>query len=164
MIIRSAQSADATALLALDKALFPEAWSRKVWEDLITDPNHEVLIASTPSGDMGGFGVIQYLPAMADLLRIATSPACRGQGYGHALLRALINLARTAGHSRFGLEVAASNQSAIRFYERHGFVREGLRPGYYRLPNGGRDDALLMSLDLIAPNASGQSATPSHIP
>ena len=40
------------------------------------------------------------------------------------------------------LEVRKSNAAAIALYEKHGFQRAGLRPGYYQHP---REDAVIMT-------------------
>ena len=40
------------------------------------------------------------------------------------------------------LEVRASNSAAIGLYKKYGFVRDGVRRGYYRFPT---EDAWLMS-------------------
>ena len=40
------------------------------------------------------------------------------------------------------LEVRQSNAAAIALYEKHGFQRAGLRPGYYQHP---REDAVIMT-------------------
>jgi len=45
------------------------------------------------------------------------------------------------------LEVRAGNETAVRFYERAGMVREGARRGYYRDPD---EDALLMGKSLYS--------------
>jgi putative acetyltransferase len=50
------------------------------------------------------------------------------QGYGDAILRALVDLADNwLGLRRLELDVNTDNVSAIRLYERHGFVVEGTK-------------------------------------
>ena len=48
----------------------------------------------------------------------------------------------TLGAETVLLEVRASNAAAIGLYEKYGFVRNGLRKGYYSHP---KEDAVLMS-------------------
>ena len=48
------------------------------------------------------------------------------------------------------LEVRISNQRAREVYRRYGFEETGRRPAYYPVPQGPREDALLMSL-AVAP-------------
>lgn len=55
-------------------------------------------------------------------------PTRRGQGFGEQLLREAIREARAAGCSRLTLLTDASNNSAMRFYRRAGFVRSQMVP------------------------------------
>jgi ribosomal protein S18 acetylase RimI-like enzyme len=55
-------------------------------------------------------------------------PSRRGQGIGDRLLHEAINRARAAGCSRITLLTDATNNSAIRFYGRAGFVRSQMIP------------------------------------
>lgn len=71
-----------------------------------------------------------------------------GQGLGEQILRALIGFARQAGYELLELEVAACNTSAIRLYDKLGFVVYGQRPCSLKLKNGDYYDELLMVLDL----------------
>ena len=50
------------------------------------------------------------------------------------------------GSRRITLEVRASNDPAIRLYEKLGYARVGLRKGYYEKP---REDAVIMQRDLL---------------
>jgi ribosomal-protein-alanine N-acetyltransferase len=47
------------------------------------------------------------------------------------------------------LEVRPSNMDAERLYRRRGFEEVGFRPAYYQA-EGGREDALVMQLDLLS--------------
>ena len=49
------------------------------------------------------------------------------------------------GLAFLSLEVRVSNEAAIRLYEGKGFVRAGIRPGYYERR---AEDALIMNLSL----------------
>jgi RimJ/RimL family protein N-acetyltransferase len=69
-----------------------------------------------------------------------------GQGVGTALLKEALRKAdEDAALTRVSLCVVASNAAAIRLYERHGFVREGLFARYVRLGPEVYDDLIPMS-------------------
>jgi len=94
-----------------------------------------VLVAED-GGEVEGFAVWQELPeGEAELLNLAVHPRARRRGVGRALVEA-------AGTRRAWLEVRASNEGAIRFYQSLGFTVCGRRPRYYRDPE---EDAVLMA-------------------
>ena len=66
----------------------------------------------------------------------------RGQGIGKALLEAVVNRAFAQGIERVELEVYRSNEAAIRLYEAHGFIREGVKVQARKL-DGITDDLML---------------------
>jgi len=55
-------------------------------------------------------------------------PDWRGKGIGQQLLLEATNQARAAGCSRLTLLTDAGNRSAIRFYEKAGFVHSRMKP------------------------------------
>lgn len=78
-----------------------------------------------------------------ELLTIATSPGRRGQGWGRAVLQALI--AEAEGRAdRMVLEVSVANSPALKLYSGAGFVEIGRRKGYYQ-DQGRTVDALVMA-------------------
>src|SRR5262245_26409113 len=79
----------------------------------------------------------------------------RGRGLGSALLRAVLEEARSQGLGRIELEVYASNQSAIALYERFRFKREGVKRSA-RILDGQVEDILCMAL-LLPPLEAGDS-------
>jgi RimJ/RimL family protein N-acetyltransferase len=68
----------------------------------------------------------------------------RGQGIGKGLLKAALNQAFDQGLERIELEVFRSNEAAVRLYEAHGFLREGVKVGARKL-DGTVDDLLLFA-------------------
>jgi ribosomal-protein-alanine N-acetyltransferase len=56
--------------------------------------------------------------------------------------------AAARGATRLFLEVADDNAAALALYARAGFSEAGRRPGYYARPDGVRQDALILALNL----------------
>jgi ribosomal protein S18 acetylase RimI-like enzyme len=70
-------------------------------------------------------------------------PDYRGRGIGSRLLEAALRNADEIGLERVDLEVFATNAGAIKLYERHGFVQEGMRRRVRKI-DGRYDDNVLM--------------------
>lgn len=68
----------------------------------------------------------------------------RGQGIGKALLRTALTKAFGQGLERVELEVFRSNVAAVRLYQAHGFVQEGIKVNARKL-DGTVDDILLFA-------------------
>lgn len=152
--VRPMQSADLDAVLAIAKAS-PEAphWTPAHFAAYFAPPESPLLqaafVAAEGSGILG-FAATSLLldpdPAgdsRCELDSIAVRPEVRRRGAGAALLRAVVEWAAGNGARRLALEVRAGNASAIRLYERFGFVRQGVRPRYYADPE---EDALLLTM------------------
>ena len=69
----------------------------------------------------------------------------RGQGIGERLARAALQQARTIGLERVELDVYASNEAAIKLYEKLGFEVEGVHRRARKL-DGQYDDLVSMAL------------------
>jgi ribosomal-protein-alanine N-acetyltransferase len=93
------------------------------------------------SNSICGFLSARIVSDQAEVLNLAVSPECRRTGHAGALLRESLSEFRRFHLSSVFLEVRESNLAAIRFYERCGFAKNGVRPGYYRNPN---EAAILM--------------------
>ncbi len=76
-----------------------------------------------------------------EIFNLAVGKAFRRRGIATQLVRASLASAQTAGARNSYLEVRASNERAIAFYERMGFQACGRRPNYYRGPD---EDAVLL--------------------
>lgn len=60
------------------------------------------------------------------LLDIGVLPSAQGRGVGNLLVSKLKELAKERGIHKLSLRVLGTNEGAIRFYKRHGFVEEGV--------------------------------------
>jgi ribosomal-protein-alanine N-acetyltransferase len=86
----------------------------------------DVLVAYAGISVLGRVGGYE-----CEIHTIAVDPSQRGSGIGRALLRALLDVADDK-HAETFLEVRTDNDPAIALYESVGFVRLGLRKGYYQ--------------------------------
>ena len=78
---------------------------------------------------------------------IFVTAARRGQGLGADAIRTLArHLFEARGHHRITIDPAATNERAIRVYERVGFKRVGIMRNYERGVDGEWHDGLLLDL------------------
>ena len=78
---------------------------------------------------------------------IFVTAARRGQGLGADAIRTLArHLFEDRGHHRITIDPAATNERAIRVYERVGFKRVGIMRNYERGVDGEWHDGLLLDL------------------
>ena len=68
----------------------------------------------------------------AEIVNVAVRDDCRKQGIADKLLMELTAYGNEHGVSRFYLEVRVSNEAAIHLYEKHGFIRQGVRRDFYK--------------------------------
>lgn len=82
-------------------------------------------------GQPVGFFIADYLAGESTLMNLCLLPACRGRGWGRALLRHYLALTRALGCECWWLEVRDSNRVALNLYLSAGYRQVGLRQGYY---------------------------------
>jgi GNAT superfamily N-acetyltransferase len=102
--------------------------------------NRALLIAEDARGLCGtvqlSFELPENQPHRADLSKMLVHRRARRQGVGAALLRAAEATARECGKTLLVLDAVTGGDGA-RLYERHGWNRVGVIPGYALLPRGG---------------------------
>ena len=141
--VRRLVSADLPKILLLARSC-PEAaqWTPSEFELRMDDVRGWVI------GDreiIFGFLAVRTIFAAheMELLNLAVGPTWRRRGCASALLTVALADCRKHALRAVFLEVRESNQRAIAFYRKHGFVQSGRRPAYYRNPE---EAALTMSL------------------
>jgi ribosomal-protein-alanine N-acetyltransferase len=134
---------DIEPVMALESVLFgDEAWSETMfWSELAERSSRHYLIAESDGTVVAYAGLYAYPPDESYVQTIAVAPGQQGRGIGTRLLTAVIDESEHRGCARLDLEVRADNEVAIGLYQRHGFVRIGLRRHYYQ-PSG--VDAVVM--------------------
>ena len=73
-----------------------------------------------------------------------------GMGIGTAMMQAMIEAAKTTALEQLELDVVSTNETAIRLYQKCGFVEYGRLPRMMKYRDGTYADAVLMMLDLRA--------------
>ncbi|MHA7850628.1 GNAT family N-acetyltransferase [Roseovarius sp.] len=99
-------------------------------------------------GEPRAFALGRVIADEAELLTLATDPASRRQGLGRACLAAFEDEARRRGAVQAFLEVAETNGAAVALYLAAGYQQSARREGYYRLDDGRRADALILTKKL----------------
>ncbi len=128
-------------IAALERECFSRPWSEGLLEDALFDPQASFLAAEDEEGNVLGYAGLHAVLDEGYIDNIAVEPAARRHGVASALLDVYCRFA-AANLAFLSLEVRSSNAPAIGLYEKYGFRRAGLRPGYYRDP---REDAVIMT-------------------
>ncbi|OOF52109.1 ribosomal-protein-alanine N-acetyltransferase [Rodentibacter genomosp. 1] len=91
-----------------------------------------------------GFAICQKVLDEATLFNIAIEPVMQGKGFGSFLLKELIEQLKEKGIQTLWLEVRESNPARW-LYEKQGFNEVDIRKNYYPLPDGKRENAVVMA-------------------
>ncbi|WP_421853846.1 GNAT family N-acetyltransferase [Novosphingobium sp.] len=133
---------------------YGEAWNRRqVSDSLLLGGTGYCLIGAegsldpVPEEPAAGFALTRSIFDEQELLLFAVLPRYRGRGLGAALLTEVIARARNQGIRRLFLEMRRNNPAG-KLYTGFGFRTIGIRPGYYRMADGERLDALSQELHL----------------
>ena len=137
-----AQTRDPAVLARLHAECFTESWSVESFAALLVQPATFALIAND------GFILVRVAGDESEVLTLAVRPAARRRGIASALLIEAAKQAEEQGARAIFLEVGATNSPAIALYKRHGFAQVGCRKAYYTAPGGGRQDALVLRVEI----------------
>lgn len=129
----------------LEREIFPDAWSEKEIESTIRQ-KHAFCAVAKDEDEIMGYFLCYFVLDEWEIARIAVSQDARRKGIGQKLFDYMLNVCEKKGMERILLDVRKSNLPAIHFYEKNGFVTDGIRKNFY---GGSRpEDAILMSRQL----------------
>ncbi|MGH9392344.1 MAG: ribosomal protein S18-alanine N-acetyltransferase [Vicinamibacteria bacterium] len=141
---------DLPRVLEIERACFPDPWSRDSFLYEIRDnvcASNFVLREPGASGRIAAYACVWYIEEEAHINNLAVHPEARRRGLGRRLMRAVLREAIRRGCRTALLQVRPSNEAAITLYRSVGFVPGGRRRSYYS--NTG-EDAIVMSRTLLA--------------
>ena len=146
--LRPMREADLDAVMDIELQAYPYPWTRGIFRDCLRS-NYAMWVQESAAGAVLGYGVLSIAADEAHLLNLCSAPGQQGQGLGQRMLQALLKIAGGHGAQRVFLEVRPSNRRAVALYERSGFNEIGRRPRYYPAINNGREDAIVMAMELL---------------
>jgi ribosomal-protein-alanine N-acetyltransferase len=136
-------------LARLHAPLFSPAWDAASFKALLDHPGSTAFIAR--AGEplaTAGFILGRLIADEAEILTLGVCESWQRRGIGQRLVEALGRAARKAEARRLYLEVAASNATALRLYQKLGFAEIGRRKDYYERPGNPPEDAINLALAL----------------
>ena len=134
-------------LLPIEERAYVHPWSRGNFQDAMVAGYETQLLVNAEHELLGYFVAMSVLDEV-HLLNITVNPVFQRQGWARVLLDALALWARQKNAQWIWLEVRESNARAREVYLKQGFAEVGLRKNYYPNPDGPRENAVLMSLNL----------------
>ena len=132
---------DLDEIVAIEDTVYQYPWTRGNFSDSLA-AGYSSWVCRV-GGELIGYAVVMMAVDEAHLLNISVDKRRQGMGFGARLLRHAMSVAHTLGARSLLLEVRPSNERALELYRHFGFVRIGLRKGYYPAHEG-REDAMVL--------------------
>lgn len=145
MTIRTMSRSDVPAVATLEREIYPEPWSARIFFDELAQSNRTYIVV-TNDEEILGYGGVMLIEDDAHVTTLTVVPGFRRMRLGTRIMLALVEKALASGARHLTLEVRATNTDAQKLYERFGFAPVGKRKGYY----AGEDAIVMWALDVDA--------------
>lgn len=132
---------DVSAVAEIENVCFSHPWTTAGLAEETENPTARFFIAASEEKTVAYIGA-NNIAGEVYITNIAVLPAYRQRGIGELLLSYLLSVSEKERAEFVTLEVRESNQTAIRLYEKLGFIKCGLRKHFYRGPE---EDALIFT-------------------
>ena len=144
-MIRAMSRSDVPTVATLERDIYPQPWSARVFFDELGHANRSYVVAAA-GDEILGYGGLMLVESDAHITTLGVAPGRRRRKLGTRILLALVERAVGRGAQHLTLEVRATNTDAQSLYERFGFSPVGKRKGYYQ----GEDAIVMWALDIDA--------------
>lgn len=131
---------DLSQMLAIERLSFPSPWSEEDLKTALNSGGRLRCLGLSENARLIGWGCFAAGFSEAHLMTVAVHPDLRRRGYGRQLMQSLMQAASDCGAKYMELECRRSNLAAQALYKSLGFIRVGVKPGYYTDTG---DDALI---------------------
>ena len=136
--------ADLVGVSAIERETL-SPWSAGSLAQELEIPQAIQLVAEASGTHVLGWCACRLVLPEAELLKITVKKKNRERGIGRSLLEYLFSDLQKRKVTSLFLEVRSNNRIALDFYEKHGFLHVGSRPGYYTDPP---DSAMILKKNL----------------
>lgn len=157
--IRRMNEDDLQSVKYLESACGLSFWSIEDYKDSLNNKDYIPFVAQLSDKIIGfivarlitidkcDVGFIEYENRFEiEVYNIAIDEKYRKKGIGRKLLDCCFDIEELQGNVIYQLDVRKSNEAAIEFYKKQGFVIKGIRKKFYNNPC---EDAFYMSLEKI---------------
>ena len=127
-------------MMEIERASFPSPWDEEDVKNGLKSNGRLRFIGIFEDGALAGWSCMGVCLDEAHLMTLAVSPRMRRKGLGRRLLAFTMQAASDAGARYMELECRRSNTVAQALYSAAGFLKVGVRKGYYADTG---DDALI---------------------
>ena len=135
---------DLIEIIGLEKKIFDDSWSSKIIQNQIK--NLEAInLAVIQDSRIIAYIFSRIYIDFIEIERVGVIKSERRNKVGEKLMKELENIAYVKNKRKITLEVAENNFSAINFYKKLFYKKDGIRKKYYKFDN---QNALLMSKEL----------------
>ena len=121
---------DLDEVLAIERHVFPSAWSRGSYERELRNANSFYYTARRQDELLGYVGLWVIIDE-AHISTIAVRTSWQRRGIGSQLLEFALDIATLHGAKMITLEVREKNLPALALYRKFGFEQSGYLPRYY---------------------------------
>ena len=148
--VREATEADIPAILEIENLCFIAPWDEKnVRYEMFENPVSNFWVIELEHKEQNlksvvGFCDYWHTFDSATIAQIAVHPSLQHKQLGSAMMDEIVNDCYAKKVRTLTLEVRENNETAIKFYLKHGFKKECVKPKYYT--NG--DNAIYMILNV----------------
>lgn len=142
---REMTRADISQVAEMERGIFSMPWSEQGFLEALEDPKGVYVLAIDENVEgqekIVGYCGLYLILEEGYINQVAVAKDYRGRHIGYEMVNYMLALSKEKGMLACSLEVRVSNQTAIRLYEKCGFVSEGIRKNFYEKP---AEDAMIM--------------------